>query len=314
MNTIKHFFSLAILTLLMGSMTTDLFGQNDPHYSMFMFNKLSINPAYAGDKEALTFTGHYRNQWQGIDGAPKTFTFAAHTPLFKKRVGLGLSVISDKIGIYNINYFDVSYAYRMKVSDDATLSIGVQGQIDHTRVDWTKLDPLDQGDGMINVNPTTKLNPNFGLGVYYSHPKYYIGASAPRVFKTAIYDTSNSSGIVSINSLRSYYLMGGLITRLSKNVKFQPGVLLTKNDNAPLDLDLNFSFVFMDALWIGGSYRLEDSFDAIVQYQFSKQLKAAVAVDLTLSELRNYSPGSFEVMLEYLFMFDGARYNNIRYF
>jgi len=305
----KLFYSM-IFVLLVGS----LYAQNDPHYSMFMFNKLAINPAYAGSKDALTFIGHYRNQWQGIDGAPKTFTFAAHTPLFKKRVGAGLSVVSDKIGIYNITYFDMSYSYRIKVTDEATLSIGIQGQLDYTRVDWNKLDPLDAGDGMIQVNPTSKLNPNFGLGVYYSHPKYYLGASAPRVLKTSIYDTQDASAIVSVNSLRSYYLMGGLITRLNKNVKFQPGVLVTKNDNAPFEFDLNASFVFMDALWIGASYRLQDSFDAIVQYQFSKQLKAALAVDMTLSELRHYSPGSFEVMLEYIFLYDGARYNNIRYF
>ncbi|MEM8908345.1 MAG: type IX secretion system membrane protein PorP/SprF [Bacteroidota bacterium] len=304
--------NLVCLLLLFIGLGT-LSAQNDPHYSMFMFNKLAINPAYAGSKDALTLTGHYRNQWQGIDGAPKTFTFSGHAPFFKKRVGAGMSIVSDKIGMVNTLYIDMSYAYRMQLTDDATLSIGLQGQIDYGRIDWTMVDPLDAGDGMLPLAPTTKLNPNFGLGAYYAHPSYYIGVSVPRVLKTSIYD-DNPTELVSINTLRSYYFMGGFISRLSKNVKLQPGALITMNPNAPFEFDLNLSFVFMDALWVGGSYRLGDSFDLILQYQFSKQMKAAIAADLTLTELRSYSPGSFEIMLEYTFIYDGLRYNNIRYF
>lgn len=302
---------ITIITLLsVGSM----FGQGDPHYSLFMFNKLAINPAYAGSRDALTLTGHYRNQWQGVDGAPKTFTLAGHAPFFKNKVGVGLSLISDKIGMVNTTYVDMSYAYRIKINDESTLAIGLQGQLDFGRIDWAKADPLDVGDNRFLEGRETRINPNFGLGAYYQHEKYYVGVSVPRVLKTSIYDQDERASVLRINSLRSYYLMGGLVTRVSENVKFQPGALINFNPNAPFELDLNASFVLMDALWLGGSYRLGDSFDFIVQYQFNQQVKAAVAADLTLSELNNYSPGSFELMLEYTLKSDGARYNNIRYF
>ena len=120
-----------------------MFGQGDTHYSLFMFNKLAINPAYAGSRDALTLTGHYRNQWQGIEGAPKTYTFAGHAPFFKNKVGVGLSLISDKIGMVNTTYVDMSYAYRIKINDESTLALGLQGQLDFGRIDWAKADPLD---------------------------------------------------------------------------------------------------------------------------------------------------------------------------
>ncbi len=287
--------------------------QNDPHYSMFMFNRLSINPAYAGGKEVLTFSGHYRNQWTGITGAPQTYTFAGHTPFFKNRCGVGLSVVTDKIGIVNTTYVDLSYAYRMKVSDEATLSIGVQGQLDFGRIDWSLADPLDQNDSSFEELPDSKMNPNFGLGAYYADPSFYVGFSVPRVLKTSIYD-DEAADYVGINALRSYYLMGGLVTRINKNISFQPSALVTMNPNSPFEMDLNASFVFMKTLWVGASYRLGDSFDAIVQYQLNQQLKVALAVDITLSELNNYSPGSFEVMVQYCHMRSGSRLRNIRYF
>ena len=302
-----------LFALGMTCFALSIFAQHDPNYSMFMFNRLSINPAYAGGKEVLAFTGHYRNQWAGINGAPKTLTFTAHTPFFNKRCGAGLSVISDQIGMVNTMYVDLSYAYRMKVSDESTLSIGLQGQLDYGRIDWRLADPLDVDDQMINQMPSTKLNPNFGLGVYYAHPSFYMGFSVPRVLKTTIYD-DEAMDYIGINALRSYYLMGGLITRLNKNVSFQPSALITVNPQSPFEIDVNASLVFMNTLWVGVGYRLGDSFDAILQYQLTEQLKAAIAIDVTITELNDYSPGSFELMLEYCMFYKSSRTRNIRYF
>lgn len=289
------------------------YAQYDVNYSLYMFNKLAINPAYAGSKEALTLTGHYRNQWPGISGAPKTYTFSGHTPFFNKRSGIGLNVIADKIGMVNTFNFGLSYAYRIPIDKGKTLSIGVDGQMEYGRINWDQADPIDTGDEEVPVNATSKFNPNFGMGIYLNTPNYYVGLSIPRLLKTTIFDDDPVQGI-SINSVRSYYLMGGLITRVSRNVKFQPGVLFTYNPRTPFEMDLNASFVFMDRFWIGASYRLEDSIDLISQFQLSDQLKAAVAIDFTLSELNDYSPGSFELMLEYIFVRTGERLNNIRYF
>lgn len=305
----KIWYLSAILIWFAGT----IHAQHDVHYSMFMFNKLAINPAYAGSKEVLTFAGHYRNQWQGITGAPQTFTLTGHMPLFKKRTGLGLSIIADKIGIVNTYYTDLSYAYRVRLDKHTVLSIGVSGQLQYGRIDWQKSDPLDVGDNFVPSVRSNKLNPNFGMGAYFKAKNYYLGLSIPRVLKITIYD-DNPVDYVGFNAFRSSYLMGGFIARLNKNVKLQPGVLITYNPSTPFEMDLNASLVFMDRFWVGLSYRLEDSIDAIFQFQLNEQMKAAVALDFTLSELNNYSPGSFELMLEYCMIRSGARLNNIRFF
>ena len=108
--------------------------------------------------------------------------------------------------------------------------------------------------------------------------------------------------------------MGGFMTRINHAVKFKPAMLVTLNQGAPFELDLNASFLFMDRVWVGASYRLGDSFDAMLQYQFNSQIRAGVAVDLTTSALSQYSPGSFEVMLEYGLNFEGKGMNHLRYF
>ncbi len=304
----KLFGLLALVCLVSG-----LSAQNDVHYTMFMFNKLSINPAYAGSRDVMTFTGHYRNQWQGITGAPRTFSFNMHTPFFKKRCGLGLSVVADKIGMVNTYDITGAYAYRMNFGDGKVLSVGVDGQMQYGRVDWSLADPVDLEDGLLPEMSSSKLNPNFGMGVYYNTEKYYVGFSIPKVLKTTIYD-DDPIGNVGLNSLRSYYFMGGLMMRLNKNIRFQPGALVTINPNTPFEIDLNTNFVFMDRLLLGASYRLQDSFGAIVQFQVSPQLRIALAGDYTLTELRDYSPGSWEIMIEYSMNYEGGKLNNLRYF
>jgi len=302
-----------ILTLVLAVFATALFAQYDMHHTQFMHNKLSINPAYTGDKEVFAMTALYRNQWFGIDGAPKTFTVHAHSPFINKRNAIGLTIINDAIGNVNTTYVGASYAYRMPLSDEMTLSIGVQGRVEHARIDWSKADALDQGDNTIPTNNRTKTNPNFGMGAYLSNDKFYVGLSIPTLLKTTVYDENNLTG-VSLNSQRSYYLMGGGILRVNQNVKFAPSALLTYNPNSPFELDLNASFILMDIFWIGASYRLGDSVDGLINFQVSPQIRIGVAFDYTLTKLQEFSPGSFEILVDYTFKKKGKRLNNIRYF
>ncbi|MEO1515339.1 MAG: type IX secretion system membrane protein PorP/SprF [Bacteroidota bacterium] len=291
----------------------DLIAQQDVHYSMFMFNKLTFNPAYAGSREVLTAAAHYRNQWPGVSGAPQTYTVWAHTPFMGKRNGLGLSIVADEIGMLNTYNIDLSYAYRMKLDRHKTLSIGLSGQLEYGRIHWERADPLDVGDDFVPNSTTSKLNPNFGIGVYFADKNYYLGASVPRLLKTTVY-TDEPIDNISLNAHRSYYLMGGFISRLNRNVQIRPGALITYNPHAPFEFDLNLSFVFVERFIIGASYRLQDSFDAIAQFQATDQIKVGLGVDFTLTELRSYSPGSFEVMVEYSLIQTGLRLNNIRFF
>jgi len=268
-----------ILFLLVLS-ATSVDAQNDRLYTMFVFNKLQYNPAYAGSAEALNVGVHYRHQWQGLEGAPRTITAFAHTPIAGGRSGVGLSLISDEIGIFNTTYAKLDYAYRVNFRNDSKLSLGIF---------------------------------NFGMGLYYSSDNFYVGASVPNFLRNAI--TSEAySGFADLNNLRAYYLMGGVVFKISPKVHLRPSLLVSYVPNAPKEIDLNLSFLFLESFWVGGSYRWDESIDVFAQFPVSQQLKLAVGVDYALTELNSSTRGSFEVMLEYLFKNDNEKVNNIRFF
>jgi len=301
------------LTLFLATMAFAMFAQYDMHHTHFMHNKLAINPGYTGDREVFAMTALYRNQWFGIEGAPKTFSLHAHTPFLNNRNGVGLSLMNDKIGMMNTTYAGLSYAYRLKVSDDATLSIGIQGRVEHSRIDWSESNPLDMGDNTIPTSVKTKTSPNFGMGAFLSHENYYVGLSVPTLLRTNVYDDNPITG-TSLTSQRSYYLMGGLVMRMSHSVKFAPSILLTYNPSTPFEMDLNANFIFMEKLWLGASYRLGDSIDGLIMFQISEQFRLGAAFDYTLTKLQEFSPGSFELLLDYTLVKKGKRLNNIRFF
>lgn len=289
------------------------YGQNDRLYSMFVFNKLQYNPAYAGSVEALSIGAHYRHQWQGVEGAPRTVTAFAHTPLAKGRSGLGLSFISDDIGIFNSTFIKMDYAYRVSFKNETKLSVGLNAQFDFTRFDWTKADLIDNFDAIIPFGQPSNSAFNVGMGIYYSGPKFYIGASLPRFLRNAI--TSEAyRGFADLNDFRAHYLMGGIIFKLGQKIHLRPSLLVTYVKNAPIETDFNLSLLFLESFWIGGSYRLGESADAFVQFPVTPQLKVAVGVDYALTELNSFTKGSFELMVEYLFRYDNQKVNNIRFF
>ena len=283
--------------------------QHNPQFTHFMFNKLVYNPAYAGDREALAASAVYRNQWLGIDGAPTTLNFNVHTPFAGKKAAIGLSVVADKIGIVNTTFANISYNYRVPVGETAKLSIGLSGRIEHGRLDFSQVNAADVGDDFITDGITNNIRPNFGLGVFLSNKNYYVGVSIPTVLQNSLYSEGGFESVY-----RTYYAMGAIILNISDQVKFKPSVLLSYNTNAPFDIDLNASFLLMDAFWIGGTWRLDDSVDAILQYQFTPNLRAGMAFDFTTSELRSYTAGGYEIMLEYIFEKGNKQLKNIRYF
>lgn len=290
-----------------------IFAQYDVQYTQFFFNKLAFNPAYAGSREALTLGATYRHQWEGLTGAPRTMSAYAHMPFLNKRQGVGLSVTSDKIGKVDVMYADLSYAYHIPVGDKGKIGLGLAGRIEYGKIDWTKAEINDVADPTIPLSAESFTSPNFGAGIYYSNPTFYLGFSAPQLMKNTLFQSDFYNG-KQVPDVRSYYLMGGVTANLNSNIMFRPSAMISFNPNAPFELDVNASFLFMKALWLGASYRLGDSVDGIVQYQFSPQFKAGVAVDLTMSELKSYTTGTVELLMEYTFWFDNEQLQHLRFF
>lgn len=286
------------------------FAQQEHQYTQFMYNKLSFNPGYAGSYDAPCLTGIYRNQWIGLEGAPKSLALTFDMPLLNKRVGAGLNLTSNTIGIQNKVTLDGVYAYRVRLGQ-GTLGIGVQGSIRYISNDYT--DDRLQGtqdissDGGIPVGEQNKYVPNFGAGLYYHTPTFYVGLSAPRFLKNNI-DFNDLNGSVLSKEVEHLYLMAGLLIKLSENAKLQPQVLFKNAKNAPFDADLNLSLIFNEKYTIGATYRtggdspsFGESIDLLVSAYVTNHFMFGLSYDITLSDLKEYNSGSLEAVLRYCF-------------
>lgn len=313
-----------ILLSLSFVLATAMFAQQDAQYTQFMFNKLAYNPAYAGSYETTCITCLYRTQWVGIEGAPTSITLGAHAPLMNRKVGVGLNLAYDDIGFTRRINASLAYSYRIKVGQGA-LALGVQGTLESLRVDWDEADPTQLFDNSIPTGTPSKFAPNFGAGLYYNSERFYVGLSVPHILDTNIdfgADAVNTTAELISNQERHYFLMAGVVVDLGEKVRMKPAFLAKYVQDAPFDADINLSFLFYDRVWLGATYRLGgssqkgfgESIDAVLQLYLTQQLKLGVAYDFTLSELADYSDGTFEVSLDYCFKYKKAKLINPRFF
>ena len=294
---------------------TAVWAQQDAQYTQFMFNKLYFNPAYAGSKKNLCLTGLYRKQWIGIDRAPQSATLQGHGAVWNNRLGLGLAINYDQIGFTDHVDIATNYAYIIRFKRNNFLSLGLRASLSYLQIRWGEAQPTDNND---NAIPTGGLNsnlmPNFGAGVYYESEHWYLGLSVPNLFQERI-DFSAQPDLSILPSLRQhYYLMGGLNYKIAKNVDIQPNVLVKYVQNAPIDLDLNLSFVFFNRFLAGVTYRVGDSVDLMIRWQIAPQFQLAFAYDITISPLQQYNAGTIETMLQYCFLPKYEKVNNPRFF
>lgn len=292
------------------------FGQQDAQYTQFMFNKLALNPAYAGSKHAFCTSLLYRQQWVGIEGAPVTQAFNAHGLIHKRNIGIGVSIVHDEIGLFNNWVASLIYDYQLKIGKKGKLNIGAQASLDHIRARWDQSSADQIGDFAIPEENNTLMSPNFGAGLYYHTDKFYMGLSMPKMLRSSLEFDSPQPGDNSEISTRDrhIFLMTGIMIPMSKTVKFKPAILMKYVKNSPFDFDANASFLFFDRFWAGVTYRFQDSVDGLVMYEFTRGFKIGLAYDYTLTELQNYNDGSFEVMVEYCIIPKDEAIVNPRFF
>jgi type IX secretion system PorP/SprF family membrane protein len=284
----------AIVLIILCLSTSVSIAQQDPHYTQYMYNQAVINPAYAGSKENLSLTLLYRNQWTGLEGAPDTFTFSGHTPVGEK-VGMGLSVIADKIGPVKENNVYADFSYKLTLGDKHTLALGLKGGItlhDIALADVTVIDPNDPLFSQ-NVNSAT---PNFGAGLFLYSDRYYFGLSVPNFLNSVHLDENNLNFG---SETQHYFVTGGYVFQLSENTKLKPSFMVKSAFDAPMSFDINANFLFFDRFEIGASYRLEDSFSGMVNFAFTDNIKLGYAYDRVMSDLNVVTNSSHEVFLQF---------------
>ncbi|WP_233209641.1 type IX secretion system membrane protein PorP/SprF [Flavobacterium sp. 9] len=273
------------------------YAQQESQFTQYMYNTIGINPAYAGSRDVLSINGLYRTQWVGVDGAPKTMTFSLNTPL-SNRLGLGFSVVNDKIGPSNESNLAVDFSYNIPVSDQYRLFFGIKGSAQLLNVDFTKLSIENAIDPTYQYNIDNKFSPNVGAGVYLQSNKSYVGISIPYLLQSTHYD---HSAISSVQEKMHLYLMGGYVFDLSDTWKFKPATLVKMVVGAPVQLDLSANFLYNEKLTVGMAYRWDAALSAMVGFQVTPGLMAGYAYDFDTSKFGSYNSGSHEIFLRYEF-------------
>lgn len=289
---------LIITVLMLGAMK--MYAQQDVMVSQYMFNGLFLNPAYSGTHDYVSSSFLSRMQWLNFNGAPKTSILAIDGPLAEKKMGWGLIVANDKIGVTNQTDIYGNYAYFLKVGP-GKLGFGIKAGVSQYTSKVGDLIVWDENDPSFTGTKQSALIPKFGFGTYYYTEKWYAGFSVPALIA---YDKNKdfSMSMEQSSAIRKhYYLTGGYVFQAGEKFKIKPSLLLKHQTAAPVQADINFSLMYMDMISLGASYRTNDAVVVMAEYQANKRFRIGYAFDITTSMLANYSSGTHEIMIGFDF-------------
>jgi type IX secretion system PorP/SprF family membrane protein len=290
--------------------TTQAFGQQDPQFTQYSDNMLFVNPAYAGSRGVLNLTAMHREQWVGFEGRPVSSTFSAHSPLTYQSVGLGVTIVNDQTGPIKqtMMYGDFSYTLKFK-NQERKLSFGIKGGFNMISIGTSTLQTTEVNDPKLLQNVRNNINPNIGFGVYYHSPRFFIGASSPKLLERG-YD-----GISKVNLEKRHYfgIIGGVFP-INNHWKIRPTTQIKLTEKSPISIDASVAAIYNERIWFGGMYRLNAAFGVFAQYQVSPQFKLGIASDFGTQAIRNYNYGTFEVLISYDFVFKKVGLRSPRYF
>ena len=271
------------------------FAQQDAQYTQYMYNTINVNPAYAGSRGVMSIFGLHRTQWVGLDGAPVTNAVSINTPLNNSNLGLGVSLVNDRIGPTSENQFSADLSYTIQTNDTYKLSFGIKATGNLFNLDASKLNPADPSDDYLQ-NIGSEFSPNFGAGVYLHSDKLYLGLSVPNFLQ----DTKYSDNDLAVYKERlNYYAIGGYVFDISSGVKFKPAFMTKIVTGSPLQLDVSGNFLIQDKLTLGVAYRWDAAVSALAGFQITDGLFIGYGYDLETTKLRKYNSGSHEVFLRF---------------
>jgi len=291
---------LFLLLLLLGM--NEMNAQQDAQYTQYMYNTISVNPAYAGTRGVFSALGLHRTQWVGLDGAPTTQTVSLNTPLDDVgRLGLGVSFVNDEIGPSEEQYLFVDFSYTIDTSEDTKLSFGLKAGGNLLNIDFTKLGIFESGDPRFEQNIDQRFSPNIGVGLYWHNDDWYVGLSIPNLLETEHFDKSSSdtSETFLARERINYYLIGCYAFDMSSNLKLKPAVLTKYVGGAPLQVDLSANLLINEKFTLGAAYRWSAALSAMAGFQITDNLAIGYAYDFETTKLRSFNSGSHEIFLRF---------------
>jgi len=288
------------------------FAQQDSQYTQYMYNTINVNPAYAGSRGVLSIFGLHRSQWIGLDGAPTTNAISVNTPINGESLGLGGSIVNDRIGPTNENTISTDLSYTIPTSETFKLSFGIKATANLFNIDMNKLSPEKQGDRQLQ-NADGKFSPNIGAGIYWHSDKAYVGLSVPNFIETNRY---NDDETVIFKEKINYYFIAGYVFNLDRleYIKFKPAILTKLVQGAPLQVDVSGNFMFDDKFVLGLGYRWSASLSAMAGFQVTEGLYIGYGYDHETTRLQKYNSGSHEVFLRFELFNSYSRITSPRFF
>ena len=282
--------------------------QQDAQFTQYFDNTLFVNPAYAGSRGMLNVTSIHREQWVGFTGRPRSTTLSIHSPLKYQSIGLGLTLVADEAGPVKQNMAYADFSYTLKFKNKSKLVFGLKGGINAITIGKTDLDIISENDPKLLLNIRNNINPNFGTGIYYHTPKFFVGLSSPKILEQS-YDNSATN-----MERRHFFFISGGVFNVNKEWKLRPTVQAKYVIGAPISVDMSVAGIYNEKVWLGAMYRLDAAFGAFVQFQISNQFKVGLASEFGTQAIRSYNYGTFEVMASYDFVFKKEGIRSPRYF
>lgn len=293
MKYIKNTLRIVVLLLFV-----TVYAQQEPNYSLYRYSMNVINPAYAGADGNTSIAANLKSQWVNVQDAPETQSFFFATPL-GKRVGIGVSVVSDQTFIEKQTSYNIDFSYQLPISDDTSLYLGLKAgggtyNIDSNGLSNYSIFPIDPAIENIDDG----FNPNFGIGAYLVNDKYFVSLSAPTLLKTDSVD-SDSGRVAYATSNVHMYLSCGYNFKLNENTEFRPSTLMRYVDGAPLSLDITAAFKFFDKLEFGAAYRTDDAISGLVMLSLADWVNIGYAYESsTVSEISDAGNGTYEILFQ----------------
>ena len=307
---------IVFVLFVFGLINSKVHAQTEPMYSQYMYNMLGVNPAYAGNREALSMNFFQRNQWNGIKGAPKTTSFSLDQSVKEGKIGWGVQVYDDRLGVEAATGFNGMLSTRIQVSEKGILSGGLSFGLMNYRINLNDVQNRNNPNdpSFISINNPSSWTPSLGMGIYYNTDRFYASISTPSILKSRL--ASYQDFVSSLEKTNAFHLFAntGYVFDINEDLKLKPSTMVKMVSGAPIEADINLNVWMKDIIGLGGSYRTGDAFVGMVELQASPNLRIGYAYDVPFNPLKYFTRGSNELMLRFEFGNYKTKIKSTRYF
>lgn len=296
-----------ITTIVLGILSLNALAQQDEGYSMYFFNPVAVNPAYAGSREVFSGSLVHRSQWTKMPGAPISQNLSVHSAIPNSNVGLGLQISNDQSGPMKNTGVNLTYAYHMPINENFKLSFGLTGVVNNIRIAWSDINIDDKNDASFAGNKNSSWVPDAKAGLYLYSDKFYAGLSATHLFESK-FKLTEAIGADQAKFYRHFFLTSGVVLPVTKTIDFRPSVLVKYVSAAPAVGELNASFIFNKKFLLGAGFRSGKRIDiegtdnmivGLLQLYITNSLSIGYAYDYYLNRSKAYNHGTHEFMFSW---------------